>query len=68
MVREDAAQMCALQMQAGYAGTLLDNAELILQCLEKFITKQVLMTRSREEWLLDVTARCVLLCTLLRGG
>lgn len=60
--------MCALQMQAGYAGTLLDNAELILQCLEKFITKQVLMTRSREEWLLDVTARCVLLCTLLRGG
>ena len=41
VVREDAAQMCALQIQAEAASTLLDNEEGIMQCMEKYITKQV---------------------------
>ncbi|EFJ53111.1 Kar3 member kinesin-like protein [Volvox carteri f. nagariensis] len=57
VVREDASQMCALQIQAEHASTLNDNEEQILLCIEKYITKQVLMTRPREEWRADVTAR-----------
>ncbi len=41
VVREDAAQMCALQMQSEFASTLLENEELIFTCIEKFITKAV---------------------------
>ena len=41
MVREDAAQMCALQIQAEHASTLLDDKESFLQCIEKNVTKQV---------------------------
>ena len=57
VVREDAAQMCALQIQAEYASTLLDDDEAIMACVERYVTKQVLMTRPREEWRQDVTAR-----------
>ncbi len=101
VVREDAAQMCSLQMQSEFASTLLENEELVFTCIEKFITKQVcvwvvggwvwgggggwgwgwagagcrrncspraparpcaarrqvLMTRPREEWHLDVLSR-----------
>ncbi|KXZ52314.1 hypothetical protein GPECTOR_10g946 [Gonium pectorale] len=57
VVREDASQMCALQIQAEHASTLNDNEEQVLLCIEKYITKQVLMTRPREEWRADVTAR-----------
>lgn len=41
MVREDASQMCALQIQAEHASTLNDNEEQIMLCIEKYITKQV---------------------------
>ncbi len=41
VVREDAAQMCALQVQAEYASSLADNEEALLQCIERYITKQV---------------------------
>ncbi len=41
MVREDAAQMCALQIQAEHASTLMDDEEGIMACMEKYITKQV---------------------------
>jgi len=57
VVREDAAQMCALQMQAEFASSLGDDEEGLLSCIERFITKQVLMTRPRDEWRLDVGAR-----------
>ncbi|GLI62984.1 hypothetical protein VaNZ11_005841 [Volvox africanus] len=57
VVREDASQMCALQIQAEHASTLNDNEEQTMLCIEKYITKQVLMTRPREEWRADVTAR-----------
>lgn len=56
VVRDDAAQMCALQIQAEHASTLLDNIELISACMEKYITKQVLMTKPGE-WQADVTTR-----------
>lgn len=44
VVREDASQMCALQIQAEYASTLIDNEEALMQCIEKYITRQVCAT------------------------
>ncbi len=41
VVREDASQMCALQIQAEHASTLNDNEEQVMNCIEKYITKQV---------------------------
>ncbi len=40
VVREDASQMCALQIQAEHASTLNDNEEQVMACIEKYITKQ----------------------------
>ncbi|GAX81265.1 hypothetical protein CEUSTIGMA_g8697.t1 [Chlamydomonas eustigma] len=57
VVREDAAQMCALQVQAEHASTLIEDPEALMQCIEEYVTKQVLMTRPREEWAADVGAR-----------
>eukprot|EP00873_Tetraselmis_striata_P004861 jgi/Tetstr1/425125/TSEL_015587.t1 len=57
VVREDAAQMCSLQIQAEYGSSLLDNEEGMAGNIEKFVTKQVLMTRPRDEWKTDVSAR-----------
>eukprot|EP00798_Chlamydomonas_sp_ICE-L_P023239 gene23239-30463_t len=55
VVREDAAQLCALQMQAEHAADT--DSESFMTYIEQNITKQVLMTRPREEWVADVTAR-----------
>ena len=41
MIREDAAQMCALQMQAEYGPTLASNSAEFDSALEKFLVKQV---------------------------
>ena len=41
VVREDAAQMCALQMQAEAGPTLLENPEALEAAVEKFVVKQV---------------------------
>ena len=41
VVREDASQMCALQMQAEAGPTLLDQPDGLETYLEKFIVKQV---------------------------
>lgn len=41
VVREDAAQMCALQMQAEAGPTLLDQSDGVEPYLEKFIVRQV---------------------------
>ncbi|KAJ9511982.1 hypothetical protein QJQ45_004434 [Haematococcus lacustris] len=57
VVREDAAQMSALQIQAEHGSGLAENEEMLMTCIEKYVTKQVLMTRPREEWLQDVGAR-----------
>lgn len=100
VVRDDASQMCALQVQAESGPTLIDQEEVIMTCIEKcvpsimrapaitlrpgcscinncascvlviasipqrteatwcrYITKAVLMTRPRDEWLMDVMGR-----------
>lgn len=41
VIREDAAQMCALQMQAEYGPTLASNTSEFDAALEKFMVKQV---------------------------
>jgi hypothetical protein len=41
VVRDDAAQMCALQMQADAGPTYLENIDNIEGAVEKFVTKQV---------------------------
>ena len=40
VVREDAAQMCSLQMQAEAGVTMLDAPELVEGAIERFVTKQ----------------------------
>lgn len=57
VVREDAAQMCALQIEAEYGSTLCDDDEAVMQCIQRYVTKQLLMTRPREEWRMDIMAR-----------
>eukprot|EP00884_Botryococcus_braunii_P012518 jgi/Botrbrau1/21267/Bobra.39_2s0057.2 len=57
VVRDDAAQMCALQMQADAGPTYLESIDTIEQAVERFITKPVLMTRPRDEWIADVSTR-----------
>lgn len=37
VVREDAAQMCALQVQAEHASSLLDDDEGLMTCIEKWV-------------------------------
>lgn len=57
VIREDAAQMCALQMQAEYGPTLSDDPATFEAALEKFMVKQILTSRPRQEWLTDVSSR-----------
>jgi hypothetical protein len=57
VVREDAAQMAALQLQAEHGPGLDAEPELFLEEMEGFVTRQVFMTRPREEWRQDVGAR-----------
>ena len=42
VVREDAAQMCALQMQAEAGPSMLESPESLETAIERFIHKQVL--------------------------
>mmetsp|Transcript_37392 Transcript_37392/g.110381 ORF Transcript_37392/g.110381 Transcript_37392/m.110381 type:complete len:1168 (-) Transcript_37392:781-4284(-) len=57
VVREDASQMAALQIQAEYASTLMHDDESIMLCIEAYVAKQVLLTRPKEEWVGDVGSR-----------
>ena len=41
VVREDAAQMCSLQMQAEAGPTMLESPESLETAIERFIHKQV---------------------------
>ena len=41
VVREDAAQMCALQMQAEAGPTMVDGPEALEVAIERFVHKQV---------------------------
>ncbi|KAL4428851.1 hypothetical protein ABPG77_005289 [Micractinium sp. CCAP 211/92] len=57
VIREDAAQMCALQMQAEHGPTLGDDPAAFEAALEKYMVKQILTSRPRGEWLADVASR-----------
>ncbi|GMH43112.1 hypothetical protein BSKO_11034 [Bryopsis sp. KO-2023] len=57
VVREDAAQLCALQMQAEHGTSLLENEDDVAVAIERLIPKQALVTRAREEWRQDVISR-----------
>lgn len=57
VIREDAAQMAALQMQAEHGPTLGGDAAGFEAALEKYMVKQILTSRPRAEWLADVGAR-----------
>ncbi len=61
VVREDAAQMCALQMQAEAGPTLLDQPDGLEPYLEKFIVKQVTV-------MLSPTICCLVPLTLACGS
>jgi hypothetical protein len=53
-------QMAALQVHAEYGpGLDSDDPEDFNAALERFITRQVLMTRPKEEWRADVATRYV---------
>jgi hypothetical protein len=41
VAKEDAAHVCALQIQADHGGALAEDDEAIIACIEKYITKQV---------------------------
>ena len=51
VVREDAAQMCSLQMQAEAGSTMLDAPELVEGAVERFVTKQACLGFQRVLWL-----------------
>mmetsp|Transcript_42095 Transcript_42095/g.51065 ORF Transcript_42095/g.51065 Transcript_42095/m.51065 type:complete len:1267 (-) Transcript_42095:505-4305(-) len=55
--RDDAAQLGALQIQAEVGGVLKDNKEAMVTCVEKYVTKQVMLTRPTAEWLDDICER-----------
>ena len=41
VVKEDAAEMCAIQIAAEHAGGMVGDDIGIMNCIEKYITKQV---------------------------
>jgi hypothetical protein len=43
VTKEEASELCAFQIQARHASTLLDDDDGIMMCIEKFIMKQVMM-------------------------
>lgn len=50
--------MAALQVHAEYGpGLDFEDPDAYNAALEKFITRQVLMTRPKDEWRADVAAR-----------
>uniref|UniRef100_A0A7S0R8D5 Kinesin-like protein n=1 Tax=Pyramimonas obovata TaxID=1411642 RepID=A0A7S0R8D5_9CHLO len=55
--RDDAAQLAALQMQAEMDSVLKEPPEALSACVEKYITKQVLLTRPHADWVADVQQR-----------
>lgn len=50
-------QMAALQIHAEHGPGLEQEPDAFLAGIERFVTRQVLMTRPREEWRTDVASR-----------
>jgi hypothetical protein len=57
VIREDAAQMAALQIQAEHGPTLTNNAAELDAALEHYMIKTILTSRPRSEWTADVSSR-----------
>lgn len=57
VIREDASQMAALQIQAEHGGSLADDPEEVMAAIERYVTRQLFMTRPRDEWRQDVGSR-----------
>lgn len=57
VIRDDAAQMAALQMHAAHGSELARDGPAFEAALEKYVTRAVLSGRPREEWRADVGAR-----------
>jgi hypothetical protein len=58
--RDDAAQLAALQIQAemGAAfGGAAEPEDALAVCLDRYFTKQVLLTRPHADWMMDVQQR-----------
>ena len=55
VIREDAAQMAALQMQAEHGPTL--QADEFESMLERYMVRSILTSRPRSEWTSDVSTR-----------
>lgn len=58
-------QMAALQIHAEHGPGLDTDPETFMAGIERFVTRQVLMTRPREEWRTDVGSRYVLFAAVL---
>lgn len=57
VVRDDAAQLCALQIAAARGAGLEKPGEEFSTEVENYLEKRIRMTRSREEWRKDVYTR-----------
>ena len=57
VIREDAAQMCALQLQAEHGPTLVSEQQEFESQMEKFMVRSILTSRPRAEWAQDVMSR-----------
>lgn len=62
--RDDAAQMCALQIFATHSSGLEEGDDIFNKAVEMYIAKQVLMSRPRDEWRHDVHRRYAALSKL----
>lgn len=50
VVKEDAAQLCALQLYSKYGSALPRNENQMIKDVEKFTSKEMKISRSREDW------------------
>lgn len=49
--------MAALQIHAEHGPGLEEEPDVFMSAIERFVTRQVLMTRPRDEWRADVEKR-----------
>jgi hypothetical protein len=57
VIREDAAQMCALQLQAEHGPTLAGDQTEFDSAMERYMVRSILTSRPRAEWSADVMTR-----------
>lgn len=57
VIREDAAQMCALQLQAEHGPTLAGDQSEFDAAMERYMVRSILTSRPRAEWSADVMTR-----------